>query len=225
MRNRFAALFLGLALVVGGWEQAALAQTAPAQSTRVQSAKELDIPYERFVLDNGLTVIVHEDHKAPIVAINTWYHVGSKNEKIGKTGFAHLFEHLMFGGSEHAKGRYIDAMESFVRWRRIKSDCCRPEGYRCLATSRSVCRRLPLGALSLGLSLVQNLLPSKCRSVSPAKPRAAADHGARCRRSRYRSGNRRATLTPLLPVKVCSSRSRGLSLKRDHVVGPGSALR
>jgi zinc protease len=63
------------------------------------------------VLDTGLTVIVHEDHKAPIVAINTWYHVGSKNEKLGKTGFAHLFEHLMFGGSEHAPGRYIDAME------------------------------------------------------------------------------------------------------------------
>jgi len=63
------------------------------------------------VLDNGLTVIVHEDHKAPIVAVNTWYHVGSKNEKPGKTGFAHLFEHLMFGGSEHSKDRYIDAME------------------------------------------------------------------------------------------------------------------
>ncbi|HEY1401022.1 MAG TPA: pitrilysin family protein [Terriglobales bacterium] len=73
--------------------------------------KEIDIPYERFVLDNGLTVIVHEDHKAPIVAINIWYHVGSKNEKLGKTGFAHLFEHLMFGGSEHAPGRYIDTME------------------------------------------------------------------------------------------------------------------
>jgi zinc protease len=71
----------------------------------------VDIPYQKFVLDNGLTVIVHEDHKAPIVAVNTWYHVGSKNEKPGKTGFAHLFEHLMFGGSEHAKGRYIDAME------------------------------------------------------------------------------------------------------------------
>ena len=71
----------------------------------------VDIPYQKFVLDNGLTVIVHEDHKAPIVAINTWYHVGSKNEKLGKTGFAHLFEHLMFGGSEHAPGRYIDAME------------------------------------------------------------------------------------------------------------------
>src|ERR1035438_153456 len=67
----------------------------------------IDIPYKKFVLDNGLTVIVHEDHKAPIVAVNIWYHVGSKNEKPGKTGFAHLFEHLMFGGSENFHGRYI----------------------------------------------------------------------------------------------------------------------
>jgi zinc protease len=71
----------------------------------------IDIPYKQFTLDNGLTVIVHEDHKAPIVAVNIWYHVGSKNEKPGKTGFAHLFEHLMFGGSENFHGRYIDAME------------------------------------------------------------------------------------------------------------------
>jgi zinc protease len=71
----------------------------------------IDIPYKKFVLDNGLTVIVHEDHKAPIVAVNIWYHVGSKNEKPGKTGFAHLFEHLMFGGSENFHGRYIEAME------------------------------------------------------------------------------------------------------------------
>lgn len=60
-----------------------------------------DIPFERFVLSNGLTLIVHEDHKAPIVAVNVWYHVGSKNEQPGRTGFAHLFEHLMFNGSEH----------------------------------------------------------------------------------------------------------------------------
>src|SRR5256884_7363658 len=75
------------------------------------SGQDIKIAYEKFVLPNGLTVIVHEDHKAPIVALNIWYHVGSKNEKPGKTGFAHLFEHLMFGGSENAKGRYIDAME------------------------------------------------------------------------------------------------------------------
>ncbi len=72
---------------------------------------KLEIPCEEFVLDNGLKVIVHEDHKAPIVALNIWYHVGSKNEKPRKTGFAHLFEHLMFGGSEHLQGSYIEAME------------------------------------------------------------------------------------------------------------------
>jgi len=57
-----------------------------------------EINYDSFTLDNGLTVIVHEDRKVPMVAVNVWYHVGSKNEKVGKTGFAHLFEHLMFNG-------------------------------------------------------------------------------------------------------------------------------
>ena len=82
-----------------------------AQEPPRQTGGGIDIPFQAFVLDNGLTVIVHEDHKAPIVAVNLWYHVGSKNERPGKTGFAHLFEHLMFGGSDHAPGRYIDAME------------------------------------------------------------------------------------------------------------------
>ena len=69
--------------------------------TVVAHAEDIQIESEKFVLDNGLTLIVHEDHKAPIVAVNVWYHVGSKNEKEGKTGFAHLFEHLMFNGSEN----------------------------------------------------------------------------------------------------------------------------
>src|ERR1700674_2965214 len=105
MRLEFVVLFLVLPLVTGGSAQSKSAQTKSAQKT------EIDIPYERFVLDNGLTVIVHEDHKAPIVAINTWYHVGSKNEKPGKTGFAHLFEHLMFSGSDNFNHTYINAME------------------------------------------------------------------------------------------------------------------
>jgi zinc protease len=71
----------------------------------------IDIPYEKFVLDNGLTLIVHEDHKAPIVAVNVWYHVGSKNEKPGKTGFAHLFEHLMFNGTEHYDDEFFKPLE------------------------------------------------------------------------------------------------------------------
>src|SRR3982751_3868009 len=61
----------------------------------------VDIPFKKYVLDNGLTLIVCEDHKLPLAAFNIWYHVGSKNEKPGKTGFAYLFEHIMFTSTEH----------------------------------------------------------------------------------------------------------------------------
>jgi zinc protease len=84
------------------------AAACPAMYAQVGN---VDVAYQKFVLKNGLTLIVHEDHKAPIVAVNIWYHVGSKNERPGKTGFAHLFEHLMFGGSENHQQRYIEAME------------------------------------------------------------------------------------------------------------------
>ncbi len=70
------------------------------------------IPYERFTLGNGLRVIVHEDRKAPIVAVSVWYHVGSKDEPDGKTGFAHLFEHLMFRGSENFSGGFFDTLQN-----------------------------------------------------------------------------------------------------------------
>jgi zinc protease len=80
-------------------------------NSKAQKPEDIDIPYQKFVLKNGLTLIVHEDHKAPIVAVNVWYHVGSKNEKPGKTGFAHLFEHLMFNGSEHFDDDYFQALE------------------------------------------------------------------------------------------------------------------
>jgi zinc protease len=63
--------------------------------------KTMNIPYTKHTLGNGLPILIHEDHRCPIVAINLWYHVGSKNEQPGRTGFAHLFEHLMFEGSEH----------------------------------------------------------------------------------------------------------------------------
>lgn len=71
----------------------------------------LDLQYTKVTLENGLTVIVREDHKSPIVAVNVWYHVGSKNEPLGKNGFAHLFEHLMFQGSENFNDDYFQAME------------------------------------------------------------------------------------------------------------------
>lgn len=73
--------------------------------------KQVDIPFEEFELDNGLTVIVHEDRKAPIVAVSIWYDVGSKHEPKGKTGYAHLFEHIMFNGSENAPGDYFEYLK------------------------------------------------------------------------------------------------------------------
>ena len=84
---------------------------AAAAFTQPAGKIEINIPFEKFVLPNGLTLIVHEDRKAPIVAVNVWYHVGSKNEKPGKTGFAHLFEHLMFNGSKNFNDDYFQALD------------------------------------------------------------------------------------------------------------------
>ncbi|GJL94365.1 MAG: zinc protease [Hyphococcus sp.] len=75
------------------------------------NAADIDLPYDKFTLDNGLTVVVHEDRKAPLVAVSIWYHVGSKDEPEGKTGFAHLFEHLMFNGSENYDGEWFEPLE------------------------------------------------------------------------------------------------------------------
>jgi zinc protease len=91
--------------------RAAVALTLAISSVSYAQDIRIDISYKKFVLKNGLTLIVHEDRKAPIVAVNIWYHVGSKNEKSGKTGFAHLFEHLMFNGSEHYNQDYFHVLE------------------------------------------------------------------------------------------------------------------
>jgi len=75
------------------------------------TALAIDLPFTKRTLANGLDVIVHEDRHVPIVAINVWYHVGSKNERPGRTGFAHLFEHLMFEGSEHYNAGYFPPLQ------------------------------------------------------------------------------------------------------------------
>ena len=69
------------------------------------------LEWTRETLDNGLDVIVHEDHRCPIVAVNLWYHVGSRNESPGRTGLAHLFEHLMFEGSLHHDANYFTPLQ------------------------------------------------------------------------------------------------------------------
>jgi zinc protease len=84
--------------------QAASAQGPPPPAPR------LAVPYTQFTLPNGLHVILHEDHSVPLVSVNVWYHVGSAREKPKRTGFAHLFEHLMFEGSKHVKEGEFDTL-------------------------------------------------------------------------------------------------------------------
>ena len=85
---------------------------APEKSVPIPSlVSQVSIPHTMFTLKNGLKVIVHEDHKAPIAAVSVWYNVGSKDEPAGKTGFAHLFEHLMFNGSEDLPGDYFTYLQ------------------------------------------------------------------------------------------------------------------
>ena len=105
-----------IALAVPTLATPAIAQTAattaaPAPAPVADLVKAVDIPYQQFTLSNGLRVIVHTDRKAPVVAVSVWYDVGSKHEPKGKTGFAHLFEHLMFNGSENAPGDFFEPLK------------------------------------------------------------------------------------------------------------------
>ena len=92
------------------------AQTSPARPAAAAApvaslVSQVNIPYQTFTLQNGLRVVVHTDRKAPVVAVSVWYDVGSKHEPKGKTGFAHLFEHLMFNGSENAPGDFFEPLQ------------------------------------------------------------------------------------------------------------------
>jgi predicted Zn-dependent peptidase len=111
MTNRFAAASLSalaLALAVPLTPALADNHAAPQATADLPSlVSQVTIPFEQFELANGLTVLVHEDRKAPVVGVAVWYNVGSKDEPKGKTGFAHLFEHLMFNGSENAPDDYF----------------------------------------------------------------------------------------------------------------------
>lgn len=105
---------LGLAassLAISSPVLAAKKAADPKPAPLADLVKAVSIPYEEFTLPNGLRVIVHTDRKAPVVAVSIWYHVGSRFEPAGKTGFAHLFEHLMFYGSENADGPFFGRLE------------------------------------------------------------------------------------------------------------------
>src|SRR5580765_2601450 len=94
-------------------KRAAILLVLALTTTPALAQTKLDVAYTQFRLPNGLTVILHEDHSVPLVTVNMWYHVGSARERPGRTGFAHLFEHLMFMGSGHVKpGEFDSWLES-----------------------------------------------------------------------------------------------------------------
>src|SRR5690349_10818654 len=90
--------------------QPTVARPAQRPSTPTARPTALTVPFTPFTLPNGLHVILHEDHTVPLVTVNVWYHVGSAREKPGRTGFAHLFEHLMCEGSGHVKEGEFDTL-------------------------------------------------------------------------------------------------------------------
>jgi zinc protease len=119
---------------------------------------QIKIPYSRYVLPNGLNVILHEDHSTPSVTVNIWYHVGSGYEKPGRTGFAHLFEHLMFMGSGHVpNGEFDRLLEAAGAENNASTNNDRTDYYE----------DLPINALELALYLDSDRMGFLADAMTP----------------------------------------------------------
>ena len=142
----------------------------------VHAQNRINIPYERYILPNGLNIILHEDHSTPTVSVNIWYHVGSAYEKVGHTGFAHLFEHLMFEGSGHvAEGDFDGLLESVG-------------GYNNASTNRdrtNYFENVPSNALELALYLDSDRMGFLLDSMSAEKVDGQREVVKNERRQRY----------------------------------------
>jgi zinc protease len=144
--------------------------TAWGQEPRIK------VPYTLFTLPNGLTVILHEDHSVPLISVNTYYHVGSGREKPGRTGFAHLFEHLMFEGSEHvAEGKFDEWLESAGGDNNGSTNSDRTNYWE----------DVPSNALALPLFLESDRMGYLLQAMSPAKVDGQRDVVKNERRQSY----------------------------------------
>jgi len=140
------------------------------------AAPKLSVRYETFKLPNGLTVILHEDHSVPLVAVNVWYHVGSAREKPGRTGFAHLFEHLMFEGSKNVKeGEFDTLLEAAGGTNNGSTSSDRTNYYEIL----------PSNALDLALFLESDRMGNLLDVVTPELVNGQRDVVKNERRQRY----------------------------------------
>ncbi len=141
-----------------------------------QQAPTISAPYEMFTLPNGLTVILHEDHTVPMVTVNVWYHAGSAREKFGRTGFAHLFEHILFEGSEHvAEGDFDNFLEAAGGSNNGSTTTDRTNYYE----------SLPSNALDLALFLESDRMGFLLPTVTPALVNGQRDVVKNERRQSY----------------------------------------
>jgi zinc protease len=149
-----------------------LAAAAPAAA----GEHRIEVPCEMFRLANGLTVIVHEDHSVPVATVNTWYHVGSARERPGRTGFAHLFEHIMFGGSKNVPAG------SFDRW----LEAVGGDNNGSTTQDRTAYwENVPAGALELPLFLESDRMGFLIDTLSPETVRIQRDVVKNERRQYY----------------------------------------
>jgi zinc protease len=152
------------------------AAAAAAGGQAAAARAPLAVPYETFRLANGLTVIVHEDHSAPIVSVNTWYHVGSGRERPGRTGFAHLFEHIMFEGSKNVpEGAFDQWLEAVGGSNNGSTNGDRTNYWE----------NVPAGAVELPLFLESDRMGHLLEAMSPAKVDGQRDIVKNERRQSY----------------------------------------
>src|SRR6266542_2572222 len=148
----------------------------PASTTPERAKAGLEVGYTQFTLPNGLHVIFHEDHTVPLVTVNVWYHVGSAREKPGRTGFAHLFEHLMFEGSGHVKeGEFDTLLEAAGATNNGSTETDRTNYYI----------DLPSNALELALFLESDRMGYLLDAMSPARVNGQRDVVKNERRQNY----------------------------------------
>src|SRR5574341_1895231 len=153
-----------------------LALVALAAAPLVAQDAALRVPYSRFVLPNGLNVVLHEDHSTPTVAVNLWYHAGSAREKTGRTGFAHLFEHILFEGSGHvAEGDFDNFLEAAGGNNNGSTNTDRTNYYE----------TIPSNALELALFLESDRMGYLLDAMSPEKVDGQRDVVKNERRERY----------------------------------------
>src|SRR3954464_4556148 len=170
------AMWILACAVVAAVTGAALDAQGPAGPAPDPAAPRLDVPFTQFTLQNGLHVILHEDHTVPLLTVNVWYDVGSAREKPGRTGVAHLFEHLMFMGSKNAKyGAFDQLLEAAGGTNNASTAEDRTNYYI----------DVPSNALDLALFLESDRMASLVDAMSPKTVDAQRDVVKNERRENY----------------------------------------